>query len=199
MLLSPPPPAAAAAAAAAAQNVAQAPALAQAPAPVQAQFAPLNPLPVSAAAEAASEQSNIAAAAAAAAAATAEITAAQNAQNKNAENAREADSEDKSRLFEYASQELLRVLQLEESDPLLYSTAVKRFTPNVRALYAWAKQQMPEVFKVFEENTLQPGFEAQQALRDFKESMARSQLVHNGWLGRGGADSGQGKCNSRSG
>jgi hypothetical protein len=48
---------------------------------------------------------------------------------------------------------------------------VKRFTPNVRALYAWAKQQMPEVFKVFEENTLQPGFEAQQALRDFKESM----------------------------
>ena len=44
-------------------------------------------------------------------------------------------------------------------------------TPNVRALYAWAKQQMPEVFKVFEENTLQPRFEAQQALRDFKESM----------------------------
>ena len=47
-------------------------------------------------------------------------------------------SENKSRLFEYASQELFRVLQLEESDPLLYSTAVKRFTPNVRALYAWA-------------------------------------------------------------
>ena len=44
---------------AAAQNVAQAPAPAPAQAPVQAQFAPLNPVPVSAAAEAASEQSNV--------------------------------------------------------------------------------------------------------------------------------------------
>ena len=152
--------AAAAVAAAAAQNVAQVPAQA----PVQAQFAPLNPLFAPAAAEAEQDQSN--AVEAAAAAATAAITAAQNA--KNTQNAASAD---KSRLFDYTSQVLLRMLQLEESDPLLYSTATKRFTPNVRALYAWAKQQMPEVFKTFEGNTLQPGFEAQQALRDFRVSM----------------------------
>lgn len=136
--------AAAAVAAAAAQNVAPAPA----PTPAQPQYAPLILLSVPAVAEAESDQSNAAAAAA---------TVVQSNVQRNT----------KSRLFDYASQKMLRMLKLEKSDPLLHSTTVKRFTPNCTALYGWGKTQIPTIFDAFERNTIRPGHTALQALKDF--------------------------------
>ena len=80
-------------------------------------FAPLVPLSAPDAAEAQPKQAAAVAAA-----------------DKNARGGRETEGV-KSRLFPYASKEMLRKFQPKNTDPLLYSTDKKRLTPNCRALY----------------------------------------------------------------
>ena len=85
--------------------------------------------------------------------------------------AAEAEPEQNNRLFQYASNKMLRKFQLKETDPLLYSTDKKRLTPNCKALYGWGKAGMPEIFDRFERETARTGHSALQAIKDFKEEI----------------------------
>jgi hypothetical protein len=70
-----------------------------------------------------------------------------------------------------ASKCLMSQVRLKLHDPMLYSDQGKRFTPNCKALHAWAKQLQPEIFSRFEDGTACPGAEALIAMAEFKAEL----------------------------
>ena len=56
-------------------------------------------------------------------------------------------------------------------DAVLFCAHPSRFTPNVYALYAWARKQNEDTFLMFENSVAKQGYVAAQAIFDFRATI----------------------------
>ena len=69
--------------------------------------------------------------------------------------------------FQYPSKRLVPKVVLNLHDAVLFCAQPSRFTPNVYALYAWARKQNEDTFSMFENSVAKQGYVAAQAIFDF--------------------------------
>ena len=73
--------------------------------------------------------------------------------------------------FQYPSKRLVPKVVLNLHDAVLFCAHPSRFTPNVYALYAWARKQNEDTFSMFENSVAQQGYVAAQAIFDFRTTI----------------------------
>ena len=73
--------------------------------------------------------------------------------------------------FQHPSTRLVPKVVLNVHDVVLFCAHPSRFTPNVYALYAWARKQNEDTFLAFENGVAKQGYVAAQAIFDFRTTI----------------------------
>ena len=73
--------------------------------------------------------------------------------------------------FQHPSKRLVPKVVLNVHDAVLFCAHPSRFTPNVYALYAWARKQNEDTFLAFENSVAKQGYVAAQAIFDFRTTI----------------------------